>query len=52
MEFFGKAGFSGLWLLINSSRGLPLPSHLLRNLGVILDLSMFSLAWIFPVTTG
>lgn len=52
MEFFEKAGFSSLWLLINSSRGLPPPSHLSWNLGVILDVSMLSPAWIFPVTTG
>lgn len=50
MEIFAKAGFSNLWLLINSSRGLPPPSHLSWNLGVILDLSMLSPAGISPVT--
>lgn len=40
MEFFEKAGFSSLWLLINSSRGLPPPSW---NLSVILDLSSLDL---------
>lgn len=52
MEIFAKAGFSSLWLLINSSRGLPPPSHLSWNLGVILDLSMLSPAGISPVTPG
>lgn len=42
MEFFGKAGFSSLWLVINSSCGLPPPSHLSWNLGVILDFTMLS----------
>lgn len=52
MEIFAKAGFSSLWLLINSSRGLPPPSHLSWNLGVILDLSMLCPAGVSPVTPG